>query len=53
MGVQPRAEIQSVDQAKYYLDMGVRHFSLGTELYVLFDWWKTNGEALRQIVSDA
>jgi len=53
MGVQPRAEIKSVDQAKYYLDMGVRHFSLGTDLYVLFDWWKTNGEALRQIVSDA
>jgi len=53
MGVQPRAEIKSVDQAKYYLDMGVRHFSLGTELYVLFDWWKTNGEALRRVVSDA
>jgi 4-hydroxy-2-oxoheptanedioate aldolase len=53
MGVQPRAEVKSVDQCKYYLDMGVRHFSLGTELYVLFDWWKTNGEALRRVVSDA
>src|SRR5262249_11553640 len=25
MGVHPRAEIGSVDQAKYYLDLGVRH----------------------------
>lgn len=53
MGVQPRAEIKSVREAEYYLDMGVRHFSLGTDLYVLFDWWKTNGEALRQVVADA
>ena len=53
MGVQPRAEIKSVDQAKYYLDMGVRHFSLGTDLSILFSWWKTNGDALRKVVSDA
>lgn len=53
MGVQPRAEIGSVDQAKHYLDMGVRHFSLGTDLSVLFNWWKTNGDALRKVVSDA
>jgi 2-keto-3-deoxy-L-rhamnonate aldolase RhmA len=52
MGVQPRAEIGNVDQAKYYLDMGVRHFSLGTDLSVLFNWWKTNGDALRKVVSD-
>jgi 4-hydroxy-2-oxoheptanedioate aldolase len=53
MGVQPRAEIRSIDQAKYYLDLGVRHFSLGTDLAILFDWWKTNGDALRKVISDA
>jgi 4-hydroxy-2-oxoheptanedioate aldolase len=53
MGVQPRAEINSVDQAKRFLDMGVRHFSLGTELSVLFNWWKRNGEELRQVIEDA
>jgi len=47
-GVPPRAEIRSVDQAKYYLDMGVRHFSLGTDLVVLFEFWKKGGEALRK-----
>jgi 2-keto-3-deoxy-L-rhamnonate aldolase RhmA len=53
MGVQPRAEIGSVDQAKYYLDMGVRHFSLGTDLSVLFNWWKENGDALHKVLSGA
>jgi 2-keto-3-deoxy-L-rhamnonate aldolase RhmA len=53
MGVQPRAEIGSVDQAKYYLDLGVRHFCLGTDLSILYEWWKTNGDALRKVVADA
>src|SRR6266704_779987 len=32
MGVPPRAEIATADQAKYFLDMGVRHFSVGTAM---------------------
>jgi 2-keto-3-deoxy-L-rhamnonate aldolase RhmA len=53
MGVPPRAEIASVDQAKYYLDLGVRHFNIGTDLVILHNWWKSNGDELRKIVSDA
>jgi 4-hydroxy-2-oxoheptanedioate aldolase len=53
MGVPPRVEIGSVDQAKYYLDLGVRHFSLGTDIAVLYAWWKKNGDALRKAVSDS
>ena len=53
MGIPPRAEIASVDQAKYYLDLGVRHFNIGTDLSILHNWWKTNGDELRKIVSDA
>ena len=30
MGVPPRAEIMSSDEAKEYLDMGVRHFNIGS-----------------------
>jgi 4-hydroxy-2-oxoheptanedioate aldolase len=52
LGVPPRVEISSVDQAKYYLDMGVRHFNLNMDIYILFNWWKTNGEALRKVVAD-
>lgn len=48
MNVPPRAEIDSVDAAKYYLDLGVRHFSIGTDIMVLHRWMKENGEALRK-----
>ena len=50
MGVAPRAEIGSPDQAKYYLDMGVRDFCIGTDISILHGWWKTNGDALRKVV---
>jgi 4-hydroxy-2-oxoheptanedioate aldolase len=53
MGIPPRAEINSVDEARYYLDMGVRHFNIATDLSILFNWWKTNGDQLRKVISDA
>jgi 2-keto-3-deoxy-L-rhamnonate aldolase RhmA len=53
MGIPPRAEINSPDDAKYYLDLGVKHFCIGTDISVLFDWWKTNGEGLRKAVEGA
>ncbi len=49
-GVQPRAEIHRPEQARYYLDLGVRHFNLGVDLTILFEWWKTNGDALRKLM---
>jgi len=53
MGVAPRAEINSVDQAGYYLDLGVRHFSLGTDFYILYHWLEENGGKLRKVVTGA
>lgn len=50
-GVAPRAEINSPDEAKAYLDMGVRHFCIGTELYVLLNWWTANGKGLRDALA--
>ena len=44
MGVPPRAEIRSADEVKEYLDMGVRHFSVGTDITILYEFWKTEGE---------
>jgi 2-keto-3-deoxy-L-rhamnonate aldolase RhmA len=52
MGVPPRAEIGSVAQAKYYLGLGVRHFSLGTDLSILYRWLKQSGESLRKAISE-
>lgn len=52
-GVTARAEIQSVDEAKEFLDMGVRHFSIGTDITILYNWWAENGERLRDVVNSA
>lgn len=53
MGVPPRAEIQSVDQAKEFLDMGVRHFSIGTDISILHNWWRDNGDKLWKALNGA
>jgi 4-hydroxy-2-oxoheptanedioate aldolase len=53
MGVPPRAEIMSPDQAKYYLELGVRHFSIGTDIFILHNWWKEYGEGLRKMIENA
>lgn len=45
--VAPRAEIQSPGDADRYLDMGVRHFSLHTDVRILHDWWTKHGHELR------
>jgi 4-hydroxy-2-oxoheptanedioate aldolase len=53
MGVSPRAEIGSAEQAKRYLDIGVKHFCIGTDISILYSWWKEHGDGLRKIVMDA
>ena len=50
-GIQPRAELLTPDQATRYLDMGVRHFTIGSDVYTLFQWYKEYGAALRDVVS--
>lgn len=50
MGVPPRAEINSADDAKSFLDMGVRHFCIGTDISILYKWFQDNGEGLRRVI---
>ena len=50
MGIQPRAEIGKPEDAERYLELGVKHFSIGTDFSILYQWFKSNGEALRKIV---
>ena len=49
-GIAPRAEIESVDQAKYYLDLGVKHFCISTDIMILYHWLKDHGEGLRKAI---
>ena len=51
-GIQPRAEITHPDQARYYQDLGVRHFNLGVDLAILFNWWRENGDVMRKVLED-
>ncbi|MEM1581365.1 MAG: aldolase/citrate lyase family protein [Candidatus Bathyarchaeia archaeon] len=51
MGIAPRAEIGSVEEAKKYVDLGVRNFNIGIDLRILFNWWRKNGEELRRLFS--
>ncbi len=48
MGIPPRVELRYPEQAQAYLEMGVKHFSLGMDLSILYEWWKSNGTVLRQ-----
>lgn len=32
----------------HFLDMGVRHFSVGTDITFMHQWWKTQGEDMRK-----
>lgn len=51
LGVHPRAEIQHPSQAFRYLEMGVHHFCLGTDVTTLFEYWKEQGGQMLEILS--
>jgi len=51
MDIAPRAEIGRPEDAKRYLDLGVRNFSLGTDVGVLNNYWKNNGAELKKLLS--
>jgi 2-keto-3-deoxy-L-rhamnonate aldolase RhmA len=51
LGVEPRAEIGRPEDAKRYIELGVRNFSLGTDVNILNSYWKTNGTELKKLLS--
>ncbi len=48
-GVQPRCEIQSVEAAQWYIDLGVRHFCLGDQFVQLQNFWTQEGGSMRKL----
>ncbi len=50
-GVQARAELTRVEDVEYYLELGVRHFSVGTDVSILYAWWRDEGRRLREALS--
>lgn len=49
-GVQPRCEILTPEEAVYYKELGVKHFSLGDQMKILRNWWADNGRKLQELV---
>jgi len=46
MGIAPRVEISSYEEAAPYIDMGVKDFCIGWEVAVIYEWCKEQGGAL-------
>ncbi len=52
-GIAARGEIDSPEQAKAYLALGVRHFTIGLDVRILHAWWTQNGAHLRDMLKGA
>jgi 4-hydroxy-2-oxoheptanedioate aldolase len=52
-GLHPRVELADIKQAAAYLEMGVRHFCIGWDARILFNWWRINGEGMRAMLMGA
>ena len=48
-GVQPRCEIYTLEEAEYYKELGVRHFSIGDELRIMKNYWNTACADVRKL----
>ena len=53
MGITPRAELKNPADAEKFLNLGVRHFCLGTDHTILYTWLTQNGSALREMIKGA
>ena len=49
-GIRPRIEIGSVEQAKYFIDLGVRDFCIGWDRFILQAAFQNLGEGMRKLV---
>jgi 2-keto-3-deoxy-L-rhamnonate aldolase RhmA len=47
--IQPRCEIYTAEEAKYYIGLGVKHFSIGDEMRICETYWKNVGKDMRKL----
>ncbi len=50
--IRPRAELNSAEDARFYLDLGVQDFSLGLELRVLQGFLSREGDVLLNLMAE-
>ena len=51
-GVRPRAEIMTPGAAKRYMDLGVKDFNIGGEIWNLAAIWDSHGKDMRDILAE-
>jgi 2-keto-3-deoxy-L-rhamnonate aldolase RhmA len=51
-GVPVRAECGNLEDARYFADLGVRHFCYGWDLWTLYEQWRRDGEGLRGLLGE-
>jgi 4-hydroxy-2-oxoheptanedioate aldolase len=51
-GVHPRVEIHDFNQAQEFIEMGVRHFCIGWDLFTIYNWCKEQGKGLRKALGE-
>ena len=53
MDKRPRVELTAanLDLIKQYVELGVKDFSIGTDVNILYEFWKNQGAKFREIVS--
>jgi 2-keto-3-deoxy-L-rhamnonate aldolase RhmA len=49
----PRVELANINEAAPYLEMGVKHFCIGWDVRILYDWWHANAKGMRAMLTDA
>jgi 2-keto-3-deoxy-L-rhamnonate aldolase RhmA len=47
-GIHPRAETNSPEDISRYMDMGVKHFVVGSEMFFMYQWFTTQGKDIRK-----
>ncbi len=48
--VAPRVEIHSFKEAKPFIDMGVKHFCIGWDVSIIYEWCKFQGEGMSELL---
>ncbi len=49
--VHPRVEVPSFEQAKPFFDLGVRHFCVGWDLFMLASWCREQAQGMKELFS--
>jgi 2-keto-3-deoxy-L-rhamnonate aldolase RhmA len=52
-GVAPRVEVGSFEQAKPYFEMGVRHFCIGWDVRIIYEWCGRQAEGMKDLLGSA